>query len=90
MQALSDIIKSGVSAFDVGGGDSDPLVTRITRAEIENLADNALIVSDRVYLITDEDRLAIGLASSVYQAFAKEGEGGGGGPTLDGIWIDLD
>lgn len=49
------------------------------RAAIDNLASNGNLVSNVIYHISDEDRIAIATSSNTYQTFAKEGEGEGGG-----------
>lgn len=48
-----------------------------TRAALDAKATAGAIVSGQVYLIEDEDRLAVGTGTTAYQAFLKEGETGG-------------
>jgi hypothetical protein len=51
---------------------------RTTRANLDSQAGtNGLFVGEP-YLITDENRFALGLTAGTYQAMAKQGEGGGG------------
>jgi len=52
---------------------------RGTRAALNALASNSLLVPWQLYVISDESRVAIATSTSTYQTFAKEGEGGGGG-----------
>ena len=51
---------------------------RGTRAQINSAASADGLVQGEIYLITDEDRFAIGLSVSTYETYAKESEGGGG------------
>ena len=51
---------------------------RGTRAALNALASNSLLVPWQLYALSDENRVAIATSTSTYQAFAKEGEGGGG------------
>lgn len=46
-------------------------IKRGTRAQIEAAADNDQLRDGEPYLITDEDRLAVGVSSSGYSSFAK-------------------
>jgi hypothetical protein len=52
---------------------------RGTRAGLDALASSGEILPGQVYVLTDEDRIAVGLTSSTYETFAKESEAGGGG-----------
>lgn len=52
---------------------------RGTRAALNALASNSLLVPWQLYVLADEGRVAIATSTSTYQTFAKEGEGGGGG-----------
>lgn len=52
---------------------------RGTRAALNSLASNSLLVPWQLYVISDESRVAVATSTSTYQTFAKEGEGGGGG-----------
>ena len=52
---------------------------RGTRAALNSLASNSLLVPWQLYALSDENRVAIATSTSTYQTFAKEGEGGGGG-----------
>ena len=51
---------------------------RGTRAALNALASNSLLVPWQLYVISDESRVAIATSTSTYQTFLKEGEGGGG------------
>ena len=73
---------------------------RGTLAALDALAGAGALKAGQVYLLTDEARLAVALSASTYQAFAKQGEGGGGDPwtvaklaatesTSSGAGIDL-
>lgn len=50
---------------------------RGTRAALNALASSGLLVPWQLYVLSDENRVAIATSTSTYQAFAKEGEGGG-------------
>jgi hypothetical protein len=50
---------------------------RGTRAQINSAASANGLVQGEIYLITDEDRFAIGLSASTYETYAKESEAGG-------------
>lgn len=50
---------------------------RGTRAALDALASGGLLVPWQLYALSDENRVAIATSTSTYQAFAKEGEGGG-------------
>lgn len=52
---------------------------RGTRAALNALASNSLLVPWQLYVVSDESRVAVATSTSTYQTFAKEGEGGGGG-----------
>lgn len=49
-------------------------VKRGTRAQLDNAATSSGLKAGEVYLITDENRLAVGLTVSTYQAFDKQNE----------------
>ena len=50
---------------------------RGTRADLDTLAAADGLLVGQIYVITDEDRLAVALSIGSYQAMAKKGEGGG-------------
>ena len=50
---------------------------RGTRAALNALASSGLLVPWQLYVLSDENRVAIATSTSTYQAFVKEGEGGG-------------
>jgi len=50
---------------------------RGTRADLNTLATADGLLIGQIYVITDEDRLAVAKTIGTYQAMAKEGEGGG-------------
>lgn len=58
---------------------------RGTRAALDALAGAGGLKAGQIYLISDEARIAVATGPGAYTAFAKQGEGGGGG---DG-WIYL-
>jgi hypothetical protein len=51
---------------------------RGTRTEIDSAATANGLNAGEVYLITDEDRIAIGTSANTYESYAKESEAGGG------------
>jgi DNA-binding beta-propeller fold protein YncE len=53
-------------------------IKRGTRAEIDTAAGASGLHQGEPYLITDEDRLAVGTGTGTYEAMAKESEAGGG------------
>jgi hypothetical protein len=55
---------------------------RTTRANLNTQAAAENLKAGELYLITDEDRIAIGLTTSTYETYAKESEAGGGGGGL--------
>lgn len=56
---------------------------RGTKAQLDTAAGSNQLEQGEPYLITDQNRLAIGLTASTYETYAKESEaGGGGGLTL--------
>jgi hypothetical protein len=58
-------------------------IKRGTRAQLDAAALAGTLSAGEPYLITDEDRVAVGLTASTYQAYAKVGEGGAApGPAL--------
>lgn len=65
---------------------------RGTRAQLDANATADALKLGQVYLITDEDRIAMGTGASTYVAYAKQSEAGGGGggaPTWLETEIDL-
>ena len=73
---------------------------RGTRAALDALAAAGVLLPGQIYIITDEQRMAVAIDTSNYQAMMKEGEGGAGGSTYyrlhqgqrfylegDGRWI---
>ena len=54
---------------------------RGTRAALNALASSGLLVPWQLYVLSDENRVAIATSASTYQAFAKESEGTVGGIT---------
>lgn len=65
------------------------LIPRGTRAALNAKAGAGTIVAGQPYLITDENRLAVGLTTTTYEVYAKGSEaGGGGGPTPPRQWVD--
>ena len=59
---------------------SDPIIKfrRGTRQQLDTAGVAEQLHEGAIYLITDEDRIAVGLSATEYQTFLKEGEGGGG------------
>jgi hypothetical protein len=51
---------------------------RGTRTEIDSAATANGLNAGEVYLITDEDRIAIGTSTNTYESYAKESETGNG------------
>ena len=62
---------------------------RGTRSEINVAAATGALNAGEVYLITDEDRIAIGTSTSTYESYAKESESGGGGGSGTTILMDI-
>ena len=62
---------------------------RGTRSEINVAAATGALNAGEVYLITDEDRIAIGTSTSTYESYAKESEAGGGGGGGTTILMDI-
>jgi hypothetical protein len=52
-------------------------IKRGTRAALNALAAANGLLAGEEYLITDENRVAVATSISTYQAYAKQGEGGG-------------
>lgn len=52
---------------------------RGTRANLNTLAASNGLAAGEIYLITDENRLAMGLSANTYETYALESEAGGGG-----------
>jgi hypothetical protein len=63
---------------------------RTTKANLDTQASATNLKAGELYLITDENRIAIGLTTSTYETFAKESEagGGGGGVTVGRTIVD--
>jgi len=78
----TEIVQSGVNKkvaiSEIAGSGTSAVATPLTRSELNAIASSSGITTDGVYLITDEDRLAVGLSSSTYETFAKESEAGSG------------
>lgn len=53
-------------------------IKRGTRSQIDAAASASALNVGEPYLITDEDRIAVGLSASTYEEFAKSSEAGGG------------
>jgi hypothetical protein len=52
---------------------------RVTRAQLETLAENLELITGQIYIITDESaRLAVAINTAVYSTFVREGEGADG------------
>jgi hypothetical protein len=47
---------------------------RTTRANLDSQAGSSNLNAGEIYLITDENRLAVGLSATTYQALPKSGE----------------
>lgn len=78
----ADIKALGIADIDAGS-DAVPIRNikhrRVTRAQLEALAENVSLVPGQLYTITDEaGRIAIGNNAATYTAFSKEGEGNDG------------
>ncbi|MFN4295083.1 MAG: discoidin domain-containing protein [Thermoflexales bacterium] len=58
------------------------LIKRGTRAQLLAPATAGQLAAGEMYLITDEDRLAVGLSASAYQALLKTGEASNGSITI--------
>lgn len=54
-------------------------IKRGTRSQLNTAASSSGLNAGELYLITDENRFAVGLTSSTYETFAKESEAGGSG-----------
>jgi len=59
-------------------------VLRTTRAALNSNALAGNLLAGEPYLITDENRLAVGLSTTTYETYKKEAEGGGGGDIVNG------
>jgi hypothetical protein len=55
------------------------VIKRGTRTQIDTAAAASQLKQGEPYLITDEDRLAVGLSTTTYEDYAKVSEVGGGG-----------
>jgi len=53
-------------------------IKRGTRAQLDAAASSNGLIVGEPYLITDEDRMAVGTAVNAYETYAKESETGGG------------
>jgi hypothetical protein len=61
-------------------------IKRATREQLNTAAAANGLLQGEPYLITDEDRIAVGLSASTYKTFAKESEiGAGATPALDNL-----
>lgn len=49
-------------------------ILRTTRAALDSAASGGGLLIGEPYLITDEDRIAVGLSATTYQTYAKSGE----------------
>jgi hypothetical protein len=58
---------------------------RGTRAQLNAAATASELNAGEVYLITDENRLAVGLSATTYEAYAKASEASGGGTATESI-----
>lgn len=56
---------------------------RCTRAQLDAAASANTILQGQAYLITDENRIAVGLSANTYEVFAKSSEASGGGGGVD-------
>lgn len=59
-------------------------IKRGTRAQLDTAATSAALHIGELYLITDENRMAVGLDNTTYESFAKLSEAGVGGGTPSG------
>lgn len=57
-------------------------IKRGTRAQLNAAAGASQLKIGEPYLITDENRIAVGLSATTYETYAKESEAGGGGGGL--------
>jgi hypothetical protein len=70
-------------------------VKRGTRAQLDSAAGSSALRVGEPYLITDENRLAVGLTTSTYVAAAKSSETvtvsatAPTSPTLYQLWLDI-
>ena len=62
---------------------------RGTRSEINSAATANGLNAGEVYLITDENRIAMGTSANTYESYAKESEAGGGGGSGTTILMDI-
>ena len=61
---------------------------RGTRAALVALAGANGLKPGQVYVLTDEDRLAVALTVSTFETFAKQSEAGGGGSSNQALlWV---
>ena len=77
-----DRLVAAIWGGDFAARESEITHRRVTRAQIESLGENGLLLTGEPYLITDESRAAIANGPFVYTAFAKQGEGSDG-------WTDV-
>ena len=49
-------------------------IKRATRAQLNTAASGSNLVQGEPYLITDENRIAVGLSATTYETYAKENE----------------
>ncbi len=52
---------------------------RGTRSALNALVASSGLITGQIYLLTDENRIAIATSANTYETFAKESEAGGGG-----------
>ena len=53
------------------------------------LAGSAGLLPGQIYLLTDENRIAIALTTSTFETYAKQAEAGGGGAYVSPLWSQL-
>lgn len=62
---------------------------RGTRAALDALAAGSGLLIGQIYVIADEDRIAVATSASTYQSSAKQGEGGGSSPMTGTVTASL-
>lgn len=65
--------------------ESSEVIVFVTRAQLNAAATADQLKIGEVYLVTDEDRLAIGLSASTYETYAKASEAGGSDGSVSSI-----
>lgn len=58
-------------------------IKRGTRSQLTTAAGSNGLKQGELYLVTDENRLAVGLSASTSESFAKQSEASGGGISED-------